>query len=121
MIAENSELRNNLTNLNKKSDTLSCSMDDLEQYSRGSNLLIHGIDVVNQGATETDLNARMVHFLNNNLGLTISDQDIRALHRLPKTVASAHNQHGIPKPPPVLIQFVNGNTRNVVLSKRPQK
>jgi len=95
------------------------AVDDIEQYSKGSNLLIHGISVQAQpGSPEVDLGNHIIDYLNSNLGITVSENDINALHRLFKPGQLASAQSTMTKPPPVLIQFTNWKTRSLVLSKR---
>lgn len=114
---ENFELRDTMRSLSNKFDALSQNLDDLDQYSRGMNILIHGIPVLSQqpGNTEPDLEPRVVSFLNSNLGISLTEIDIGALHRLPGPSTTASSRI---RPPPILVQFNNRKTRNSVLSKR---
>ena len=114
--AENASLRDTIQSMNNRADTLAQSVDELDQYSRGSNILVHGAPVSTVSVTENDLRQNMLHLLNTTLGVTIGDQDLIAVHRLPRhsnSTASAST-----RPPPVIIQFANKRIRNAILSKR---
>lgn len=121
LITENADLRGSVKSLSNKIDFLAQSIDDLEQYSKGSNLLLHGIPVMaDMGSDESNLNSRVVDYINDNLAITISENDISALHRLTRSAQNtqANASPSSIKTPPILIQFANRKTRNLVLSKR---
>jgi len=118
--AENANLRDTVKNMSNKCDTLAQSVDDLEQYSKGSNLLVHGIPVVaDSESNEPDLSSRVIDYINNNLGVEISNENICALHRLQRGGHTAQANSGpVGKTPPILIQLSNRKVRNLMLSKR---
>jgi hypothetical protein len=115
LVAENVVLRDSIASLTAKSESLTCTIDDLEQYSRGSNLMIHGIQPQPDDNVGTNLAARVVTLLNSNLGVSVHDNDLSTAHRVRRVNASSS---GNPKPPPVVIQFNNRAIRSDILSKR---
>ena len=114
---ENSELRDMIKSLVNKTDVIDRTMDDLEQYSRNMNILVHGMPTVIQQPEnkETDLEARVITLFNSTLGTALKESDISVMHRLPGPSGS---NSASTRPSPVLVQFTNGKTRNLVLSKR---
>ena len=125
LTAENHSLRDQITVLNNKLEVAMKTSDDVEQYSRGLNLLVHGIPLPADLSTETDIETKTVQVLNTNLGLNLTVNDISAIHRLPRHQSTpSATVSGVPlsgqatKPPPVLIQFINKKTRNSTLEKR---
>ena len=53
--AENAALRNLVAQQSKEIQILTRNIDDIEQYSRGSNILVHGIQLPQDNSTETDI------------------------------------------------------------------
>ena len=121
--AENITLKDSVTILSGKIDQLAKSCDDLDQYSRGSNMLIHGIPVITStdsngdSVTDADLVGRVIHLLNSNLGTSVSEHEINAVHRLPKATTGPGNAPNT-KAAPIIVQFMNKKTRDSVLQKR---
>jgi len=130
LIKENSNLKDMVRNLTNKTELLTENIDDLEQYSKGMNLLIHGIPVAAQtpGSVESDLDSRIITFINSNLGTTLTDLDVNIMHRLAKSSSgngslasgqsATNSQLPASKPPPILIQFTSKKIRNLILNKR---
>ena len=111
--------------LSGKVDQLATSCDDLDQYSRGSNMLIHGIPVITSTdgkgdiMTDADLTGRVIHLLNNNcFGTNVSETgDQRGAQEFPERLqdlVAAPNT----KAPPIIVQFMNKKVRDSVLQKR---
>ena len=122
---ENKLLQTQVAESNKVIESLMRSMDDMEQYSRGSNLLIHGLQLPADNSPETDLFDKSITMLNLNLKLGITSDDVVTAHRLPVSSRSMTASSPSPsaatvstRPPPVIIQFASKRTRNQVLSKR---
>ena len=67
--ASNASLQEKIVNLSSKSANVVNSCDDLEQHSKGVNLLIHGLPHANPGQPETNLSDTVVCFLNSKLGI----------------------------------------------------
>ena len=86
-------------------------------------MLVHGIELPTDGSAESNLDKRIITILNNNLGLTLSPEDLSAVHRLPRqssastTVSTSSSTRPV-KPPPIIVQFTNKRSRNLVLTKR---
>jgi hypothetical protein len=114
--SDNNLLKDQISQLTAKCDSLSLACDDLEQYSRNSNLLIHGVLPISQGTTEDGLTDHVVDLLNKYLGTTIQGGDLSAVHRIGRSTPTASSTH--PKPLPIIVQFVNRKSRNQVLSLR---
>ena len=121
--AENITLKDSVAILSGKIDQLAKSCDDLDQYSRGSNMLINGVSVItstdgnSDSVTDADLTGRVIHLLNSNLGTSVSEQEINAVHRLLRATpgpGAAPNTEA----PPIIVQFMNKKTRDSVLQKR---
>lgn len=116
--AENSELKAQMTSLQTKLDQSHARLDDLEQYSRVDNLLVHGLAATEQ--PEKNLSKNIVDMINSNFSnITISEQDISTVHRLgrptPTTGASP-----VQKPLPVIIRFTRRIVRDSILSSRKE-
>ena len=123
LASENSTLKDLVKSLSNKIDSLTQNVDDLEQYSKGTNLLIHGIPthMSADGSTEINLETRVVDYLNNNLNVSLSDNEVSAIHRLNRNTASSSTRQpsaSTQRPAPILVQFCNRKARNNVLSKR---
>ena len=92
----------------------------MEQYSRNANLLIHGIKQPTSG-TEQNLTGDVLNLLNTNLGLSLQEQDLTAVHRIGRTTQPAQTAPdgtpATPKPPAIAVQFSNRRIRNEVLFK----
>ena len=123
LTAENANLKDMIKSLTKQHDVLALSIDDMEQYSKGTNLLVHGLPSLGDPSSpaEADLEKRVIDYLNSSLNVSISSDDINAMHRLPKAqsnlVATSSGASNL-KPPPVLIQFCNRKRRNEILTRR---
>jgi len=115
---ENNALKDSIKSLSVKVENVEQSMDDLEQYSRNSNLLVHGIPL-SSDLSEPDLCTRVLGILNNNLGTNLDETDINVIHRLSRPVAqsASGSSTAAQKPPPVVIQFMKKKTRSELISK----
>jgi len=119
MAAEIADLRDTNRSLVSKLELQAQAIDDLEQYSKCSNLLIHGIPVQSNtpGAVETNLDKRVVDYITTNLNVNITEADINAVHRLNKntTNSTASNSN---KPAPIIIQLCSRKMRAQILTNR---
>src|SRR3989442_7334499 len=87
-----------INQLSSKVDALSSSLDELEQYSKGANLIIHVIQsYATSSSPETDLQQHAIQLLNSNLGTNFQPPDIIATHRLGRT-QSASTAGGLQQP-----------------------
>jgi len=100
-----------------KLESMTEYIDDLQQYSKSPNILIHGITEVNPGVTEVDLETRIKDFLNTNLQLSVTEGDLNAVHRLARN-ASLIAGSSTHKPSPILVQFENRQIRVKVMTNR---
>lgn len=115
--SDNVTLRSTITSLNNKIDTLEINVDEQEQYSRHSNLLIHGLQEVPNEKDGKSLTTAVIDMLNTNLQLSIAPSEISALHRL-RRMNSSHQASQSSKPASIVVQFSNRSIRNEVLLKR---
>jgi hypothetical protein len=115
---ENSELKQQVLQLKSKCDSLELAQDDLDQYSRSKNLLIHGIPQTADEGTGNNLEARVLQDLNNKLGLNLEPMDITALHRNGPSGLRANIGTAASRPAPVLIQFLRRAKKNTLLQNR---
>jgi hypothetical protein len=121
---ENDHLHTQIQSLQTKLNSVTQAVDDQDQYSRGTNLLIHGLEpILSPDGSESSLESSTIQSINSFLGLSLTTQDISAIHRtskprshtVPRSNPSAPSSN---RPSPVIIQFVNKKVRNDVLSKR---
>lgn len=87
----------------QKSEELSAltkRFNALEQYGRGVNLEVHGVEVTDGESAE-----HVVQQVAQAIGVTYSASEIQAAHRLPR------RDHDYTKPPVFLIQFLNKRTK----------
>ena len=84
-------------------------MDDLEQYTRRTNLRIYGIPEAGEQPEDTD--QLTIDFAKSELGVEISPEDISRSHRVGKRSS---------KPRPIIVRLVRHNTKVEILRKRRQ-
>ena len=84
-------------------------MDDLEQYTRRTNLRIYGIPEAGKQPEDTD--QLTIDFVKSELGVEISPEDISRSHRVGKRSS---------KPRPIIVRLVGHNTKVEILRKRRQ-
>jgi hypothetical protein len=115
---ENSELKTQIVTLKLKNDQLELNQDDLDQYSRSKNVLIHGIPVSSDESLGSLLEDRVLSELNGKLGLNLSSADLTAAHRNGPT--TQHSNIGImaSRPAPILLQFLRRVKKNQLLTVR---
>jgi len=113
------ELKDANRNLASKIELQSQAIDDLEQYSKGSNLLIHGIphQISTQGEIEKDLDKCVADYITTNLGISVTEADINAAHRLTRNATNTAGNSSN-KPAPIIIQLCNRKTRAKILANR---
>ena len=112
----NGQLNEKINQLQGKTDALAVSVDDLDQYSRNSNLLVHGVPSISTGQQEVGLARHVVQLLNTHMGTSLVETDLVAVHRLARHGATAPTL--TQKPQPILIQFGSKNNRNSTLASR---
>ena len=119
---KNDEL-NNLKSANAslqdEINVLKLRVDDNEQRSRNSCLLIHGIEEKPNEDTDTLIK----EVVENELGITVHDDDIQRSHRLgPVRNNSRNTRSNVVKPRPIICRFLKFSTRkNIYSSKRQLK
>ena len=120
--SDNLVLRNELKKQQVCLDKVSTACEDLEQYSRLENVLIHGVPVPQDG-TLGHLYTAVPDVLNRFIsGLNLTPNMISVTHRLapakPSNNSSGHNAPT--KPPPVIVRFVHRSTRHNLLANRKE-
>ena len=110
---ELTKLKNNLTlkdkaiaGLEDDNYRLSQEVDDLEQYTRKTNVRIYG--VAEQPEENTDNLA--VHFFKSELNVHVASNDISRSHRVGKKSGA--------KPRPIIVRLTKHNTKVAVMSRR---
>jgi hypothetical protein len=109
MMAENKEMRdqvsvvlNSLADVQKENRQLRQKLDDMEQYSRNSNLEVVGVP-----ETPSEVPEMIATTIAKKLGVPVQKEDIEAAHR----VASSRS------PKPLVIRFKARSLRDKVLDK----
>ena len=88
---------------------LAVQIDDLEQYTRRTNIRIYGIPE-STDASE-DIDALSTNFFSNELGIDLTPADISRSHRVGKRGT---------KPRPIIVRLTKHNTKVQILRKRRQ-
>ena len=115
---ENATLKTTIKDLQDGNKKLSCSLDELDQYSRSQNLLIHGVPTPSDGSAEGNIIKSMVDLLNNNMpSLGLLESDISNAHRFGRVTTAAQSTT---KPPSVVISFSRRVLRNSILEHRKE-
>src|SRR3989442_6003242 len=125
----NNQLNDKINQINTKLETLTAAIDDKDQYSRNTNLILHGVpSLATPDGHENQLMQHVIQVLNTNLGTTIQESDISTAHRLGKPtsiVASANTSASVgsitsqlSRPSPIIVQFNSKNVRNETLRQR---
>jgi hypothetical protein len=98
-------------------NVLKLRVDDNEQRSRNSCLLIHGIEEKPNEDTDTLIK----EVFQNELGITVLDDDIQRSHRLgPVRNNSRNTRSNVVKPRPIICRFLKLSTRKKIYSNKRQ-
>ena len=92
-------------------EALTCQLDDLEQYTRRTNIRIYGIpesNVENADPREDTDNLAM-NFVKEELGVDLKPEDISRSHRVGKRFS---------KPKPIIVRLSRHNKKVEILQKR---
>jgi len=121
---ENKQLKEENISLKDSIKTLMCQLDksvvlndDLDQYSRNDNLLIHGVPLPADNSAETNLEDVIADIVKSNFpNVVMNKSDISVAHR----VGSSQNPTAgaRAKPPPVIVRFSRRVVRNEILHSR---
>ena len=96
-----------ITKLEESKQELKDQIDDLEQYTRRTNIRIYGIPETE----EVDTDNLAINFVHNELGIQISANDISRSHRIGKRSS---------KPRPIIVRLTRHNTKVAILRNRRQ-
>jgi len=119
LVAENFNLKASIKELHASVLKLNNSLDEMNQYSRSDNILIHGVPYSSDGSQETDIGGVVVTTLNNNImGINLLGADISSAHRIGRPNTAAPGQSS--KPQPIVVRFVRRAMRNTLLYKRKE-
>src|SRR3989442_6432865 len=117
VLRENSTLKGNLASLNDSVTKTQKDNDNIEQYTRSDNILVHGIPFVDSNA-EKHLDKTVLDILNSNItSVNIQPEDISILHRVARPSASSSSAT---RPQPVVIKFTSRTVRNDVIRHRKE-
>lgn len=125
---DNAALRDSLKGLNARIDSANSVNDDLEQYMRGDNLLLHGVPLPADGSKEGDVSQLVVDVLNTNLsGVSLKKEHISTAHRIAanRQVSSSNASSNAAssstsRPPAIIIRFCQRDMRNNLIQNRRQ-
>ena len=99
-----------ITSIEDNNTKLLARIDDLEQYTRRTNVRIYGIPESNSSEPE-DTDSLAINFFAEELGISISVMDISRSHRIGKRSVN---------PRPIIVRFVRHNTKVDVLRNKRQ-
>jgi len=103
--------------LEKKSESESAKLDEIDQYNRRQNLEFHSVPLV-KGENAIDVVVK----LSKSIGVEIESKDISIAHRLaPKKSKNPNSSlHGNTEtePPGIIVRFINRDLRNEIYRKR---
>ena len=114
--SENTKLHDVLATVRAKNDKLEVALDDVDQYSRNSNLIIHGVRHENN--FDDNIPQNVTAILNTNLQLNLQPSDVAVAHRIRRQTPTQPLASQTPKPQPIVVQFSSRAARNSVLQKR---
>ena len=117
--ADNMSLRAEIKKHDTRITEITASCDDLEQYSRSENILLHGLPLPQDGSTE-DLYKLVPETINRHMpGITLAPDMISVVHRLaPNRQSTAGSSTTSNKPPPVVMRLVRRSIRNSLLANK---
>ena len=100
-----------LEELKVSNETLTGQLDDLEQYTRRTNIRIYGIPESNVESTDSreDTDILSLNFVKEELGVDLKLEDISRSHRVGKRSS---------KPRPIIVRLSRHNTKVEILRKR---
>lgn len=117
--SENSALRESIKALSTRVESTNTSNDDLEQYMRGDNLLLHGVPLPADGSKEMDIRKLVVDSLTASMpGANLLKEHISVAHRLPLPRQLPNASAARTKPPAIVIRFASREERNRILANR---
>ena len=103
-----------LEELKVSNETLTGQLDDLEQYTRRTNIRIYGIPESNVESADSreDTDILSLNFVKEELGVDLKLEDISRSHRVGK---------GSSKPRPIIVRLSRHNTKVDILRKRKMR
>lgn len=104
-------LKSEIIDKNREINDLSKRLNNLEQYGRGVNLEVHGLESKN-GSEPQNLRKEMAK-LAEKLHVSHKEEDIEVIHTLPQ-------RENTSRPPVVIVQFTSKRVRNQWLDKKKE-
>ena len=117
---DNKELRAEIVDISTRLDTLCSSVEEVDQYSRVDNLLIHGVQLPAAGQAE-DLFTAVSQTINQFMpDVHLTSDVISTVHRLsaPKQSAAPNSSTTVNKPPAIVVRFTHSAVKTSILSQR---
>lgn len=122
---ENQGLKDSVKSLLTRIEASNLEVDNLEQYTKSDNLLIHGIPLPIDGSKESDIRQLVVDVLGRNMtNIGLNKDSISMAHRLStkqlNQVSSSNPSSRSTRPPPIIVRFNQREMRNNLLVNRRQ-
>lgn len=123
---ENAALRGSLQSVNSRVDSTSLANDDLDQYMRSENLILHGVPLPIDGSREVDISQVVIDVINSNMpGVALKKEQISTAHRMGQSGTRQNSQSpnaasSTSRPPAIIIRFCQRDARNKLLQGRRQ-
>ena len=115
VLKENNSMKGSLVIVNDSLAKIQKDNDNIEQYTRSDNILIHGIPFIDNNA-EKNLDKTVLDVINSNMtSVNILPSDISILHRVSRPSSAPSS-----KPQPVVVKFTRKTVRNDVLHHRKE-
>ena len=92
-------LKETINHLTNRCNTLEGVVDDMDQYSRNANILIHGM--VTDNASGAEFESDVLQKLNRTLSTSLQPHDINAIHTLPSHMSQPAASR--PKPATIIV------------------
>ena len=97
--------------LNMSVEDSNSKLDDLEKYTRRTNVRIYGLPESSNSSEPEDTDNLAINFFATELGVNISAKDINRSHRVGKRSANLR---------PIIVRFLRHNTKDDVLRNKRQ-
>src|SRR5688572_14002867 len=108
-----------LKSIAEKVSVTETNLEEMDQYSRSENLLIHGIPHPHDGSIDKQLDKTICDLINSNMpGITLSETDISVSHRMGRPLQHRADSASSYKPQPVIVRFARRSVRNNILTNR---
>ena len=115
-------LKEEIETLKKDNKKLQRRVDFLEKQSKKNNVMIYGIEEPGPDAADRPISSDVCEKLSENLGLTVTDDDVEVVHRIGKrsdqtASGSSPTNRNSGKSRPILCRFKTQQLRDKILAK----